>query len=118
MCAPSSSPVFGVEHRLDEAFRFAERNRLAIADEGEFADLHGIARFLRLGFGQADAGDLRMAIGAAGNILGVHRVRMAARNRFGRDHAFMARLVREPGRLRYIANRIDACNARLTFGSR
>src|SRR3546814_10552758 len=51
-----------VEHGLDEAFRLAERDRLAIADEGEFAGLHLAALFLRLGLGEADAGDLRSGI--------------------------------------------------------
>src|SRR5256885_10352477 len=45
----------GVEHRLHETFGFAERDRLAVADEREVADLHLIAGFLGLGFGQADA---------------------------------------------------------------
>ena len=45
---------FGVEYGLDEAFGLAQRDRLAVADEGEVADFDLIARFLRLGFGQAD----------------------------------------------------------------
>ena len=37
-----------VEHRLHEAFGLAERDRLAVADEGELADLHLVAGFLGL----------------------------------------------------------------------
>ena len=65
-----------VEHRLHEALGLAERDRLAVADEGEFADLHLVAGFLGLGLGQADRRDLRAAIGAARDVLRVGRVRM------------------------------------------
>ena len=43
---------------------------------GKLADLDLVARLLGLGLGQADAGDLRAAIGAAGNVAHVHRVRV------------------------------------------
>ena len=36
----------GIEHRLDEALRLAERDGLAVADEGELADLDLAARSL------------------------------------------------------------------------
>ena len=39
---------FGVEDRLDEAVRFAKRDRLAVADEGEAADLDLEARLFGL----------------------------------------------------------------------
>ena len=57
-----------VEDRLDQAFRLAERDRLAVADEGEAADLDLVALLLRLRLGQADRCDLRVAIGAAGDL--------------------------------------------------
>ena len=59
MCAPSSCAGLGVEHRLDHALGLAQRDRLAVADEGEAADLDLAAGFLGLGLGQADRGDLR-----------------------------------------------------------
>ena len=37
----------GVEHGLDQALGLAERDRLAVADEGEVADLDLVARRLR-----------------------------------------------------------------------
>jgi hypothetical protein len=47
-----------IEHGLDEAFRLAERDRLAVADEGELADLDLAALLLGARLGEADAGDL------------------------------------------------------------
>ena len=64
----------GVEHGLDHAFGLAERDGLAVALIGEMADLHLMAGVFRRLFRQADRGDLRRAIGAAGNVLGVHRM--------------------------------------------
>ena len=57
-----------VEHGLDEALGLAQRDRLAVADEREFADLDLVAGLLGLGLGQADAGDLRARIGAARDV--------------------------------------------------
>src|SRR3546814_327998 len=99
-----------VEHRFDKAFRFAQRYGLAVADEGEFADLDLISGFLCLGFRQADAGDLGMAISAARDVVPIHRMGMRASDMFDRNNAFMARLVRQPGPLRAVADRIDAGN--------
>jgi hypothetical protein len=39
MCAPSNFTRLGVEDGLDQAIGFAQRDRLAVADEGEAADL-------------------------------------------------------------------------------
>src|SRR3546814_3408364 len=78
-----------VEHRFDKAFRFAQRYGLAVADEGEFADLDLISGFLCLGFRQADAGDLGMAISAARDVVPIHRMGMRASDMFDRNNAFM-----------------------------
>src|SRR3546814_9878355 len=80
-----------VEHRFDKAFRFAQRYGLAVADEREFADLDLISGFLRLGFRQAHAGDLWMAIGAARVVVPIHRMGMRLGDMFARNNAFMAR---------------------------
>src|SRR3546814_15759302 len=77
-----------VEHRFDKAFSFAQRYGLAVADEGEFADLDLISGFLCLGFRQADAGDLGMALSAARAVVPLHRQRMRARDMFDRNNAF------------------------------
>src|SRR3546814_12544044 len=87
---------------LHETLDLAQGNRLAVADEGEVADLDRVPRLLRLRLGQPDAGDLRVAIGAAGDVAHIHRVRMDIlvakflRDRLSGDHALVARLVREP----------------------
>jgi hypothetical protein len=67
-----------IEHGLDEAFRLAERDRLAVADEGELADLDLAALLLGARLGEADAGDLRARIGAAGDVPGLERVGVVA----------------------------------------
>ncbi|PAV92830.1 hypothetical protein WR25_24902 [Diploscapter pachys] len=102
----------GVEHRLDEAFRLAQRDRLAVANEGELADLHVMARILGLRFGQADAGDLRAAVGAAGDVPRLERVRVLAGDLLDADDAFVARLMRQPGRAGDVADRVDALDVR------
>ncbi len=43
----------GIEHGLHKAFRFAQRDGLAIADEGEGSGLDLVTSFFRLGLGQA-----------------------------------------------------------------
>src|SRR3546814_18794316 len=48
-----------IEHRLHETLDLAQGNRLAVADEGEVADLDRVPRLLRLLLGQPEAGDLR-----------------------------------------------------------
>src|SRR3546814_3384018 len=81
-----------VEHRLHKPLDLAQRDRLAVADEGEVADLDRVPRLLRLRLGQPDAGDLRVAIGAAGDVAHIHRVRMDIlvakflRDRLSGDH--------------------------------
>src|SRR3546814_10865718 len=75
---------------------------------GEGAGLDLVTEFLRLRFGQADAGDLRAAVGAAGDVARVHRVWVVARDRFDRNHRFVHRLVREPRRRGDVADRPNA----------
>src|SRR3712207_1091975 len=66
----------GIEDGLHQALRLAERNRLAISDEREPPDLDGNAGFLGLVLGDADGGDLRVAVGAARDLCLVHGMRM------------------------------------------
>jgi len=54
-----------VEDGLDDPLCLAQRNGLAVADEGEAADADVMPCRLCLFLGQADASDLRVAIGAA-----------------------------------------------------
>src|SRR3546814_19642374 len=53
---------------------------------------------------------LGMAISAARDVVPIHRMGMRASDMFDRNNAFMARLVRQPGPLRAVADRIDARN--------
>src|SRR5262249_20740194 len=102
-----------VEHHLHHAFALADRGRLAVADEGEAADLHLVALPLRHRFGVADRGDLWMAVGAAWDARGVERMDVVQPgDLLDTDDAFMARLVREPRRPRDVPYGIDAGLAR------
>ena len=102
----------GVEHRLDHPLGLAQRNRLAVADEGEAADPHLVPRGLRLLLGQPDARDLWLAIGAARDRLRPDRMGMPARDQLGHHHPLVARLVRQPGRPRDIADGIKPRHTR------
>ena len=65
MCAPRISPCGLAEDQLHEAFDFADRARLAARLKGNLPTLNFYALLLRRALGQADARDLRLAIGAA-----------------------------------------------------
>ena len=97
-----------VEDHLDQALVLAERDRLAVADERKTPDADFAAALFRFRFGQTDRGDLRVAIGAAGNEVLVHRVRMQALDRLDADHALMLGLVRQHRRAGDVADGVDA----------
>src|SRR5688572_24820544 len=65
-----------IEDHLDETLVLAERDRLAVADEREASDPDLELPLLGAGFGETDRGDLRRTIGAAGNELLVHGMRL------------------------------------------
>ena len=102
---------FGIKHGFNHSFRLAQSNRLAVANEGKAADFKLEASLFCLGLGHADAGDLRMAIGAASNRAGLDRMRMAARDQLGHHHAFVAGLMRKPWRACDIANGVKPLDA-------
>src|SRR5690606_9064401 len=89
-------------------------DRLAVADEREGADPDLVAGLFRLGLGQADAGDLRAAVSAAGYRVAIERVRVDVlvaeflRDRLGRGDAFVTGLVREPWSRHAVADRPQA----------
>ena len=101
-----------VEDRLDQPFRLAQRNRLAVADEGEAPDIDLEAGFLRPLLGKPDRGDLRIAIGAARDLQLVHRMRVLAGDRLDTDDALVLGLVRKHRRSGHVADRVDAGNVR------
>src|SRR5262249_34585315 len=98
----------GVEDGLDEPLVLAERDRLAVADEREAADFDIAALLLGRGLGQADAGDLRLAVGAAGYHALVQRVRVEALDGLDATDTLVARLVRQHRRAAHVADCIDA----------
>ena len=60
--------VLGVEDELDEAFGFVGGDGAAAGHEGEAADADLVAGLTRGFFGQADAGDAGLGVGAAGDV--------------------------------------------------
>src|SRR6185369_17903758 len=87
----------------------AERDRLAVPDKWKVADLDLVPGVARRLFGQADAGDLRPAIGAGRDVARVEGVHIVeAGDVLDADDALMHRLVRQPGRPDEIADRIEA----------
>src|SRR4029453_17301256 len=73
---------------------------------------------LGLGFRQADAGDLRTAVGATRDVRGIHRVRVGIlvakllAYALRADDSLVAGLVREPGGRGDVADRPDAGHVR------
>src|SRR6185437_2800394 len=100
-----------VEHDLDQSLVLAERNRLAVADKREAADPDLAAALLGPRLGETDGGDLRIAIGAAGNEVLVGGVRMQALDCLDAHHAFMFGLVRQHRRTGDITDGVDAGHA-------
>src|SRR5579864_1685863 len=97
-----------VEDRLGKPLRFAKRDRLTVADEGDLADANLVAGFLCPLFRQANRGDLRAAIGAAGDLQLVDRVWLQPGDRLDADDPLMLGLVGEERRSGDIADRVNA----------
>src|SRR5262245_31768880 len=80
--------VFRVAYNLDVAFVISEDLRFGVGQKRELPDLDFVAAFFRLLLRKADAGDLRVAIGAARNAIVVDRFRMTACYMFDCDDSF------------------------------
>src|SRR5580704_8579525 len=98
---------FGVKNGFYESLRLAERDRLAIADEGKATAPDFNTQLFSFCLGEADRRDLRIAIGATGNHRPVHRMRIESLDRLDADYPFMLGLMREHGRAGDIADRIN-----------
>src|SRR5207237_7781483 len=72
-------PALRVGHHLHEAGSLAVDLRAAESCERKLAELDLMALFACLLFGQADRGDLRVRVGAAGDELLLHRSQRLAR---------------------------------------
>ena len=104
--------VLLTDEELHESIALADGLGLAAGHEREFADLEFEAFFLRGAFGEADAGDLRLAIGAAredGNLLGLG----SGEHSFDALDGFVAGDMREPGWPNDVSSAVDAFNAGL-----
>jgi len=101
-------PGLLVEDHFHEALILAERDGLAVADEGEAADADIEFLIFRRLLGKTDGSDLRRAISAAGDHLLVHGMRMQALDRLDADHAFVLGLVRQHRRAGDVADGVDA----------
>ena len=82
---------------------------LPLPINGKWPTLTSYPASLAACFGEADAGDLRAAIGAGRDVAGVERVHVVdPGDPLDADHALVAGLVRQPWRPDEIADRIDA----------
>src|ERR1700730_852356 len=98
---------FGVKNGFYESLRLAERDRLAIADEGKAADPGFNTQLFGFCLGEAEGRDLRIAIGATRNHRLVQRMWVESFDRLDANHAFMFGLMREHGRAGDIPDRIN-----------
>ena len=102
-------PCGRIKDRLDQAFRFSKRNGFAIPGERKTPNFDLVPGLFRLRFCQTDRGDLRVAIGAAGDTALVHRVKTFFTGDLAHDNdPLMRRLMGEPGCPGHVANGPDA----------
>ncbi len=99
--------VLGVDDELDQAVFVVVDGRAADPAELLLADLDVVARLLRRRLGQADAGDLRVAEGGAGDQVLVDRVGLGAGRVLDRDDALLGGLVGERLGVDQVADRVD-----------
>ena len=100
------------DEEFDESLALADGKGFAAGHEWELADLEFEAFFLRGAFGEADAGDLRLAIGTAredGNFFWLR----ASEHSFDALDGFVAGDMREPRWPNDIAGTVDAFDAGL-----
>src|SRR5579862_2763464 len=103
-------PGLLVEDHFDHTLVLAHGDRLAVADEREVTNAD-VELFLLAGlFGETDRGDLRRAIGAAGNEQLVHWMLMQPLDRLDADDAFVLGLVRKERRPGDVADGVNAGN--------
>ena len=99
--------VLGVDDELDEAVFVVVDGRAADPAELLLADLDVVARLLRRRLGEADAGDLGMAEGGAGDQVLVDRVGRLAGGVLDRDDPLLGGLVGERLGVDQVADRVD-----------
>ena len=102
--------VLAIGDDLDEALGLCRHLRAAKDAEGERADAHVVAALLRLGFGEAHAADLGVAVGATGHVIEVQRLHLEPGDALGNQDALGRRHVRELGMDAAIAERHDVAD--------
>ena len=109
ICAPSSSPVSASNTVLTIPSGSPSAIALPLPIKGKCPTLTLRRLPLPWLLGQPDAGHLRPAIGAAGDVAHVERMHVLhPGDLLDADDALMHRLVRQPGRADDIADRLDA----------
>ena len=108
MCAPRSWPVLASKMVLTSPWSSPSAIALPLPTNGKRPTL--ISRPCCLGrrLGQADAGDLRVAVGAAGNLELVEGMRVEPLDGLDADDALVLGLVRQHRRPRDVADGVDA----------
>src|SRR5271155_2374311 len=100
--------VLFARDQFDEAFGVIDRDRLAQRSERDLADLDlDVARF-GVGLAESDRGDLGLAVGARRDAREIEARITHAGHDLDRRDALARRLVREQGRARRVANRVNA----------
>ena len=74
----------------------------------ELADLYIVTGFLRFCFGQADAGDLGVAVGAVRNEVLLDQFDLFAGDLLNDENAFLRSEVGEPSGVDHVANGVNA----------
>src|ERR1700755_2534353 len=105
--------IFFLGDDLYKAFGFADYARFARGRERELAGLDVIAGLFGLGFGQADTGHFRVAIGAVRHEVLFDRLDLFPGNFLNYQTAFFRSQVRQPGGVDHVADGIDVRFARL-----
>ena len=108
MWAPRSSPVLASNTVFTKPSGSPSAIALPLPMKGNLPTLISQALGLGRGLGEADAGDLRLAIGAARDVLGLHRVHaLEAGDLLDHHDALVHGLVGEPRRAGDVADRVD-----------
>src|SRR5947209_5838342 len=98
-----------IRYHFDKAFMVVHDAGLGIGREWEFADFYLVSGFFGFSFRQSYAANLRLAIGAAGDMVFVDRLRWLsghAGNCNNAAHAGYMRKLRQPGN--DVSNGVDA----------
>src|ERR1700760_3922566 len=107
MCSQQLAGL-GVKYGFHDALSFTQRDSLAITDVWEPSHFQLAASRLRLFFGEAHRGNLRMGIGTPRDVPGIEGMSwLKASDPFHYDDTFVHRLVRKPGSAGQVADGVQ-----------